>query len=261
MQLLILISNTSTTRVHIHPSQGVLQVPECRKWVLTFASCKSGTVDGGPGGPDFIQIQSSVKMSSIWVEFAAHSVSPLTRSQSFTQSCEHSDPVVPEWFTLSVFRCRSLSKHPGALSQAVKLFCVLTNKPSSLTARKTWSHSTKMTCSSVVFKRGVMGSTVPTRRTGSFHYPLLQKGPITEAITPSRDSTNDELESHRAAAQHRYHLTSHFEVANLIPFEMWALIAVCVYMGFTVNRLHLSVVRGCLCTHQMLCKWMQCVDV
>ncbi|KAG8013077.1 hypothetical protein GBF38_021279, partial [Nibea albiflora] len=72
----------------------------------------------------------------------------------------------------AVFRCISLCKHPEAPSQAVKLLC--TNKPSSLTAKKTSSRSVKMTHSSLVFESGVMAA--------------KQAGWLTSLASPPKDS-------------------------------------------------------------------------
>lgn len=65
-----------------------------------------------------------------------------------------------------------------------------------------------------------MEATVPNKRTGSLLYPLLQKAPITEAITPRRDNTNTVLEPCGASAERlgSPHITSRFRPIDLIPF-------------------------------------------
>lgn len=189
----------------------------CSKWLTTLLRnawsaqwMEAQEVQTLPNGFYVDRIYSSHLLHTVSVFFAN---SPLTGSQCYS---EHSDPVVPEWFTLSVFTCMSLSKHPGAQSQAVKLFCALTNKPSSLTARKTSSHSAKMTRS--LWERlcrtgGVGHFTIPSPAKGSHYW-----GHYTQQRR--RDDTNSVLEPHRAAAERRSHLTSSFKAAELISF--WA---------------------------------------
>lgn len=170
-------------------AQKVQTSPLRRRWVIKI-KCLNGspvTTESGSRSKLISSLQvdneSCVNTGSQFV--LTHSPTH-RRSPVWLWESQHSDPVVPEWFTPSVFRCISLSKHPGARSQAVKLFCALTNKPSSLTAR---NRQAKMTRSSVVFGTSVMGATVPSEedRLAYLNPSPSKKAPITEAITPSRD--------------------------------------------------------------------------
>lgn len=199
----------------------------------------------------------------MWVEFTAHinciqSVSSLPTVPSQDPSVTLST-VIQLCLSDLLFRCMCLSKHSGAQSQAVKLFCALTNKPSSLTARETSSHSAKMTRSSVVFKRGIMGATVPNRRTGSFHYTLSCRGlpsprPLHPAETERRHKQCAGTPPSRSGAPVSPHVElqscrTHFILSRASQFVLtWE------SLHSLSDRLHLSALRGCRCTHQMLCE-------
>lgn len=175
------------------------------------------------------------------------------------QRVTHSDPVVPEWFSRSVFRCISVCKHPGAWSQAVKVFCDLANKLSSLAARKMSSPQCRNDSNGSVFvMRGVMEATGPRKQTDRLValllllplLLLLQKAAITEAITAAATQTVRWNPAERSP-----HLASHHIMS--LPSDL--LISFRFEVPGAHRRLWLqgsrSTASPCWCSHQMLARW------
>lgn len=143
--------------------------------------------------------------------------------QTLEQSLLFADVLI---FSLSAFRCISQS-------QAVKLFCNLPNKPSSLTARKMSSHSSKTTHSLVVSESCVMRGTVPSWQATLLLYHLLQKPPLLRPLHPAEKERQqptvcgNPVEPQQSAIAH---LTSRCASNLLISFrfESWVQESRCI---------------------------------
>lgn len=177
------------------------------------------------------------------------------RSPVWLWESQHSDPVVPEWFTPSVFRCISLSKHPGARSQAVKLFCALTNKPSSLTARKPSGENDSQLGG---LRHECNGSDCAERgRPARLSQPLsFQKGShYWGHYTQQRRG-----ETTQTVCRHPAELTSHPASKPLISrrFEVWVLIAICGYAGVAARCSLIDRISASACWRRCLCDEIRC---